>query len=120
MNPFAVSDTVFISKRPQDMRAGIQRLASVVTLDFERDPMDGGLYVFISRDAKKAKMLTFDMNGWCLYYCTLCEGTFKWVHASAAKDPLLTIERRQLIWLLEGLSMNQPKAAKPVTARNIL
>ena len=31
MNPFTTPDRVFISRHPQDMRAGIQRLASIVT-----------------------------------------------------------------------------------------
>ena len=34
MNPFTTPDRLYISRRPQDMRAGIQRLASVVTTDF--------------------------------------------------------------------------------------
>ena len=29
MNPFTTPDAIYISKRPQDMRAGIQRLAAV-------------------------------------------------------------------------------------------
>lgn len=120
MNPFSTPDAIFISKHPQDMRAGVQRLASTITLDLARDPADGALYVFVSRDAKKAKMLKFDTNGWCLYYCTMCKGTFRWLHASNATDPLLVIERRQLVWLLEGLAIEQPKAAKPITARTVI
>lgn len=102
------------------MRAGIQRLASIVTTDLNADPMDGSLFVFVSRDCEKIKMLRFDVNGWCLYYVRLCEGAFKWRHAMNAETPLLTIERRQLLWLLEGLEIMQVKAAKPVTARMLL
>ena len=50
MNPFTTPDRLYISRRPQDMRAGIQRLASVVTTDFSMDPTDGALYCFVSRD----------------------------------------------------------------------
>ena len=49
MNPFSTPDAIFISKRPQDMRAGIQRLASIVAADFGRDPMDGALYCVFSK-----------------------------------------------------------------------
>ena len=66
MNPFATPDKIFISRSPQDMRAGIQRLASIITTDFGRDPMDGALYAFVSRDCQKVKLLRFDVNGWCM------------------------------------------------------
>ena len=55
-----------------------------------------------------------------MYYCRLCEGAFKWQQVENDADPLLIIERRQLIWLLEGLAISQPQAPKPLTARSIL
>lgn len=119
MNPFVTPDCIYISKSPLDMRAGIQKIASLIVAEFERDPMDGSLYVFISRDCKKAKLIRFDSNGWCLYYCTLLKGGFKWSHTRDDKT-LLIIERRQLLWFLEGLEIVQSKAIKPVTAHNVL
>lgn len=120
MNPFTTPDRIFIFRYPHDMRAGIQRLAQIVTADFSVDPTDGALYVFVSRTADKAKMLRFETNGWCLYYCRLCEGAFKWKHSPEAEQPLLIIERRQLIWLLEGLEITQDHALGPITATTIL
>ena len=60
MNPFTTPDRIYISRRPQDMRAGIQRLACVVTTDFGMDPTDGALYCFVSRDCEKMKLLRFE------------------------------------------------------------
>ena len=57
MNPFTTPDRLYISRRPQDMRAGIQRLASVVATDFSMDPADGSLYCFVSRDCLKTRLL---------------------------------------------------------------
>ena len=120
MNPFTTPDQIFISRTPQDMRAGIQRLASCVTADFGRDPMDGSLYVFVSRDCQKVKMLRFDVNGFCMYYVRLCDNAgFKWTHATTG-DVLLKVERRQLLWLLEGIDISAVQAAKPVAARQLL
>ena len=120
MNPFIVPDTITVSRYPHDMRAGIQRLAEIIQTEFGCDPSDGSLYVFVSKRADKIKMLRFETNGWCMYYCRLCEGTFKWRQAKDNTDPLLVIERRQLIWLLEGLTIDQPTAPRPLTARRIL
>ena len=119
MNPFTTPDRIFVSLRPQDMRAGIQRLASIVAAEFGRDPMDGALYVFVSRDCEKVKMLRFETNGWCMYYVRLAEGGFRWAH-SADGEVSLQIERRQLIWLLDGIDPRQPAAPRPVAARRVL
>lgn len=119
MNPFAAPDAIYISKRPQDMRAGIQRLASIVAADFGRDPMDGALYCFVSRDCGKMKMLRFDVNGWCMWYVRLSEGGFKWRHSEDG-ELLPQIERRQLLWLLEGLPAELPQAAAPVAVGRVL
>lgn len=119
MNPFTTPDAIYISKRPQDMRAGIQRLASIVAADFGRDPMDGALYCFVSRDCEKMKLLRFDLNGWCMYYVRLSDGGFKWRHSEGG-ELLPHIERRQLLWLLEGLPAELPQAAAPVAAGKVL
>ena len=105
------------------MRAGIQRLASIVSTDFGEDPQDGALYCFVSRDCLKMKMLRFDVNGWVLYYCYLAEGTFRWEHRPDYADSKLTFERRKLMWLLDGLAkagLREPQAPPPVTANIIL
>lgn len=102
------------------MRAGIQRLASIVVTDFEEDPQDGSLYCFISRDCEKMKLLRFEANGWCLYYCRLADGIFRWTHRPDIADPKLEIERRSLLWLLDGADLNDLKPLKPITANVVL
>lgn len=101
------------------MRAGIQRLAAIVTTDFGMDPADGALYCFVSRDCLKMKLLRFDTNGFCMYYAKLAEGTFRWEHSQDG-EVSLRIERRQLVWLLDGIDPNQPTAPRPVAARRVL
>ena len=120
MNPFACPDNIYVAKRPQDMRAGINRLMSVVAAELLDDPADGSLYVFVSKDARKCKMLRHDGNGWILYYCTMTGGAFKWHGGEDPADPVLCIRRNQLLWLLDGLTVEQPKAVPPSAARTVL
>ena len=120
MNPLTSPDRILISRHPTDMRAGIQRLASIVSTDFGEDPQDEALYCFVSRDCLKMKMLGFDVNGWVLYCCYLAEGTFRWEHRPDYADPKLTFERRKLMWLLDGLDPESLQAPPPVTANIIL
>ena len=118
MNPFNTPDRILVSTRPQDMRAGVQRLAQAVAADFGEDPADGALYCFVSRDCSKVKMLRFETNGWCLYYVRLAQGGFRWRHGGAG--PALEVDRRGLLWLLEGLDPLRADAPAPVAARNVL
>ena len=60
MNPFANPPRIMVQARPQDMRAGIQRLATVVEAELGCAPDDGTLWCFVSRDRRKAKMLRYD------------------------------------------------------------
>ena len=119
MNPFTTPDRLFISTRPQDMRAGIQRLAATVTAELGMDPTDGALYCFVSRDCEKMKLLRFETNGWCMYYVRLAEGGFRW-RADGAGGAVLEVERRQLMFLLEGLEMRPAEAPAPVAAHTLL
>ena len=118
MNPFSSPDRIFLARRPQDMRCGINRLSAVVLSELGADPADGSLYVFVSRDAAKCKMLKFDDNGWVLYYCTMCEGTFRWGRERDG-SPCLQVRRSQVAWLLDGLPIERPDAAKPIAARRV-
>ena len=101
------------------MRAGIQRLAATVAADFGMDPTDGALYCFVSRDCLKMKLLRFDVNGFCMYHARLAEGGFRWSHSEDG-EVKLRIERRQLIWLLDGIDFEQPGAPEPVAAKKVL
>ena len=120
MNPFTTPERLFISRHPQDMRAGIQRLASIVVTDFGEDPQDGSLYCFVSRDCEKIKMLRFEVNGWCMYYLRLAKGCFRWEHRPDITDPKLLIDRVRLQLLLDGLDPAAYVLPFPVTANTIL
>lgn len=102
------------------MRAGINRLMSVVAAELLDDPADGSLYVFVSKDARKCKMLKHDGNGWVLYYCTMTGGAFAWQGGADAAEPALCVRRNQLLWLLDGLTVDQPKAVPPSAAWTVL
>lgn len=101
------------------MRAGANRLMSIIAAELGHDPTDGSLYVFVSRNASRCKMLVHGGNGWILYSMSMLGGTFKWGYASDG-NLVLEIRRNQLLWLLDGLSIDQPKAVPPVTAHIVI
>ena len=51
------------------------------------------------------------------YYRRLEQGRFRWPDAD--EDGTISISRRQLGWLLEGLTLEQHQAHRNVTARRV-
>ena len=67
---------VFAYAGPVDMRKGFDSLAALVCEELGRDPTSGALYLFVSRDRIRAKVLAWDGTGLCLYSKRLEEGRF--------------------------------------------
>ena len=111
--------SVYLACGSTDLRKSIDGLAAIVTHTFELDLFSNSLFVFCNRDRDKLKILHWDHNGFWLYYRRLEKGRFRWPARSAANsgEPTIAIDRRRLGWLLDGLSLDQPKAHRPVTAR---
>ena len=97
-----------------DLRKSIDGLSALVSAVFDLDPFSDQWFVFCNRQRDKLKILRWDHNGFWLYYRRLERGRFKW---PAQSGPALCISRRQLQWLLDGLSIEQRQAHRPVQAR---
>jgi len=119
VNPFATPDRIVVLTRPQDMRAGINRLSAIVAAELGEDPMSGDLYVFVSRNCRRVKMIRFETNAWCMWTVAAVRGGFRW-RAREGAGATLEVERRQLMFLLEGLEMRPAEAPAPVAAHTVL
>ena len=106
---------VYLACGSTDLRKSIDGLAAIVSQVFELDLFSNSLFVFCNRDRDKLKILVWDTNGFWLYYRRLERGRFRWPERQ--NDPTVTISRRQLQWLLDGLTLEQTQAHAPVTAR---
>ena len=106
---------VYLACGSTDMRKSIDGLAAIVCHVFEADLFTNSLFVFCNRGRDKLKILYWDHNGFWLYYRRLERGHFRWPEQPTQKP--LAITRRQLQWLLDGLSLEQRQAHTPVTAR---
>ncbi|WEG13649.1 IS66 family insertion sequence element accessory protein TnpB [Pullulanibacillus sp. KACC 23026] len=111
-------DRVYLACGHTDLRKSIDGLAVLVKEGFELDPFSPSLFVFCNRKRDKLKILQWENNGFWLHYRRLERGTFQW--PSGQEVPTQSISPRQLRWLLDGLSINQTKAHREVTARTIL
>lgn len=94
-----------------DMRRSIDGLAAIVQQNFGCDPCDGSLFLFCGRRSDRIKALLWEDDGPLLLYKRTESGKFQWPRKES-ETRLLT--REQYIWLMQGLSIEQPKAIKRV------
>lgn len=109
---------VYLACGSTDLRKSIDALAVLVQEALELDPFSPAMFVFCNRDRDKLKILYWEHNGFWLYYRRLERGRFQWP-AVASRAPVC-ITRRELHWLLDGLSLEQRQAHPEVTARIII
>ena len=75
-----------------DMRKAINGLAAIVQQNFKLDPFSNSLFLFCGRNCSRLK----------------------------AQEEVRQISDQELRWLLEGLSIDQPKAVKKLKPKSAL
>ncbi|WP_137222097.1 IS66 family insertion sequence element accessory protein TnpB [Shewanella sp. MEBiC00475] len=70
------------------------------------------MVIFCNRHRDKLKILFWDTNGFWLYYPRLEKGHFKWPVPKC--DGAVHISKQQLHLLLSGLTLDNPKAHRPI------
>jgi transposase len=86
---------------PTDMRKGFDGLCAVVSQRLGRDPLNGDVYLFVSRDRIRAKVLHFDGTGLCVYAKRLERGRFASLWRAPREAPI-TLTVSELDLFLDG------------------
>ncbi|MCC7181482.1 MAG: IS66 family insertion sequence element accessory protein TnpB [Acidobacteria bacterium] len=95
---------VYAHGAPTDMRKGFDSLCGMVTEQLARNPLSGDVFLFVSRDRIRAKVLHFDGTGLCLYVKRLERGRFAALWRDEAEGPLmLTVSELDLF--LDGSAL---------------
>lgn len=92
-----------------DLRRGIDGLAGIVQQNFGLDPYSGSLFLFCGKRCDRIKALLWEDDGFLLLYKRLENGAFQWPR-NKTEAKLITNE--QYVWLMQGLSIEQPKVIK--------
>ena len=91
--------TVYAFTQPADMRKGFDGLSALVTQGLQRNPLDGDVFLFVSRDRVRARTLHWDGTGLCLYAKRLERGRFAHLWREPGEDPnRLTVSELELFF----------------------
>ena len=99
------ASAVYLFTQPCDMRCGFDRLAAKVKQDIDKSVLRGGLYVFVSRERSRVKILYWDRDGYALWYKRLEAGVFR-VEKRDGVEELSGVDLRNL---LDGVELSRIK-----------
>lgn len=104
---FMSVQNIYIIYRKTDMRKDIDGLATSIQDSFELDPYNDTIFLFSGRSKDVYKCLHFVGDGFAMLYKRLDNGKLQW---SKNEKDVRNLSQQELRWLLEGLSIQQPKA----------
>ena len=104
----ALGRRIFLAIGPMDMRRGIDKLAGWVESQIASDPFAGDVFVFVSRDRRRVKILVWDTSGWWLCMKRLDRGRFSPPPAPVVAGGVATVglSASDLQLLLEGVTVH--------------
>lgn len=111
-------DQVYLALGATDLRKSIDGLSLIVQESFKLDPFSRSLYVFCNKRRDKVKILEWDTSGFWLHYKRLEKDTFKWPDDITGTH--IAVDERSFRWLLDGLTIQERYAHKPVEERQII
>jgi len=92
---------VFAHAAPADLRKGFDGLAALAREQLRADATSGDLYLFVSRDRTRAKVLWWDGTGLCVYAKRLEQGRFAALW-SRVREGQVELSAAELSLFLEG------------------
>jgi transposase len=89
---------VYAFAAPVDMRKAFDALSALVTNEMKRELLGGEMFLFVSKNRRRSKVLYFDGTGLCLFSKRLEKGRF----AALWERKRLVLTTTELALFLEG------------------
>ena len=102
--------SVFAFTEAVDMRKSFNTLGAIVAEQMKREVLTGDLFLFVSADRKRAKVLYFDGTGLCLFAKRLSTGQFLAPWKMTQKQ----ISLSELALFIEGAAAVRQRLSPPV------
>jgi transposase len=69
---------IFVCDTPLDFRSGFNGTAAACRLRLAKNPLEGGLFIFINKNRTMLRLYLFDGHGENLFTRRIAQGHFKW------------------------------------------
>lgn len=109
LNDLSSNQQVYLVTGYTDLRRSIDGLAMIIQGQLRLNPFSSALFLFCGRRRDRIKGLLWERDGFLLLYKRLDNGQFQWPR-NETEAKLLTPQQTR--WLLEGLTIDQPKAIR--------
>ena len=86
------------------MRKGYDGLCGLVRNEWKKDPLSGDVFIFLSKQRNKIKLLHWQNDGFVIYSKRLEKGTFE-----LPKENNIEITAHQLQFILDGIYLSSIK-----------
>lgn len=84
-----------------DMRCKAQRISEIIRGRYHRDPMNGDVYMFMSRNHRKVRMVHYERNAYFLHEKSFIKG-YKFMKIEYKEGhPVYRIDWKDLVTILE-------------------
>lgn len=98
---------IFLATDPINMRGSFDALAGRIRA-LGLQPLDGALYVFVSKRRHLMAVLSFDGSAWCLFKKRLVKGTFQMPPFQQGQTRI-PVDTRTLTSILAGIDIHAEK-----------
>lgn len=102
-------ESIFLYTGFTDMRLGVNSLSFKISEFGKEKELVNKLFIFCSKSKRNIKVVEWNYDGYRIYQKKLIDGKFQ---RPKSKEGAILIEKRQLLWLLDGLSLQQKYAHK--------
>lgn len=101
LRPNSAELKAYLHRAPIDMRAGRNRLSTLVREVIQQDPFQPAFFIFTNKKYDAIKLLTWDINGYGLYHKVIeSRERFHWPRLF--QEEVVEMTSEQLHWLMDG------------------
>lgn len=103
------SATVWLYRRPCDMRKSYDGLSGLARTRLGQNPVDGSVYCFVNRRRTQMKCLYFEDGGYCVWSKRLEQGSFQ---VRFEGDERARIDSSTLKLIVDGIDLQSVRRNK--------
>jgi transposase len=97
---------MFLCMNPVDMRKSFDGLFGIVREEFQQDPLNGHLFLFVNKRRDRMKAIFWDDDGFVIWYKRLEVGTWQ---LPGSSDTTLELEAHELAMILRGIDLKSAR-----------